>query len=166
VLAGPWYVDAERDQAAEFVRAMGLQDVVRFTGPVRGDEKNELLREAAVLIMPSRWEGQPLVVLEALAAATPVLASRVGAVPDTVEDGVEGFLVEPGDITSLEQRLLQLLSEDSLRSELGTAARRRYEAEYTTERFAARVEGMLTTVAAADVELPFGSEPMAKASGQ
>ena len=163
VLAGPWYDDAERGEAEELVRREELDDRVEFTGPVRGASKDQLLRDAAVVLLPSRWEGQPLVLLEAFAAGTPVVASRVGAVPDTVADGVEGFLVEPGNVAQMEDRVTKLLGDPDLRSEFGEAARRRYEADYSVERFGTQMTELLVRIASDERQLVPGVESTSSA---
>jgi glycosyltransferase involved in cell wall biosynthesis len=163
VLAGPWYDDAERAEAEELVRREELDDLVELTGPVRGAAKDQLVRDASVVVLPSRWEGQPLVLLEAFAAGTPVVASRVGAVPDTVADGVEGFLVEPGNVAQLEDRVDKLLADPDLRSEFGEAARRRYERDYSVERFGVQMTELLVRIASDERQLVSGVESESRA---
>ena len=75
------------------------------------------------LILPSANEGTPVSAIEALAAGRPVVATRVGGVPDVVRDGVDGFLVEPGDVDGMAERLSQLAADASLRHRMGEAGR-------------------------------------------
>jgi glycosyltransferase involved in cell wall biosynthesis len=81
---------------------------LRYAGPVHGEEKVRLLRESHCLCLPSRYlpEGQPLVLLEAMAHDLPVIATRWRAIPDTLPP--EARLVEPGDIAALAQALVEL----------------------------------------------------------
>jgi glycosyltransferase involved in cell wall biosynthesis len=81
VLGGAWLREDEERRAREFLRREALQETVRFVGPVGPAERDKLLRAAAVFVLPSPSEGHPYVVLEAMAAGTPVVATRVGAVP-------------------------------------------------------------------------------------
>lgn len=78
---------------------------------------------AAVVCVPSRREGFGVVAREALAHGRPVVATRVGGLPDAVHDGVNGLLVEPGDTAALRAALERLLGDAELRARLGTAAR-------------------------------------------
>lgn len=94
-------------------------------GFVAHDELGRLYDEAAVVVLPSLREGLPLAVVEAMAHGRPVVATRVGGIPDLVEDGVTGFLVEPGDRDGLRAALERLLADPQLRRRMGTEARRR-----------------------------------------
>jgi starch synthase len=109
---------------------------------VRDDELPRLYRQAAVFALPSVHrtcygheiavsELLGLAVLEAMASGTPVVCSRVGGVPEIVEDGVTGFLVEPGDVGELRERLHELLGDRALAARMGAAARERALERFT-----------------------------------
>jgi glycosyltransferase involved in cell wall biosynthesis len=148
VLAGGWFRDDERADALDEVQRLGLGDVIEFVGPVFGPAKVDLFRRAAVFALPTRYptEAQPVAILEALAAGTPVVATPVGAIPDMVRDGVEGFLVPEGDHDRLAASLLDVLVDADLRERMGRAARARYEAEYTMDVFADRVRRLWRSI--------------------
>lgn len=104
---------------------------VRYLGPLWSDEMREQLRGAAALVVPSIWfEGFPMVVLEAFAAGTPVIASRIGALAAIVEHGVTGLLAEPGDADQLGQRFAWALAHPTELAALGAGARERYEQRF------------------------------------
>ena len=86
------------------------------------------------LVLPSSNEGTPVSAIEALAAGRPVVATRVGGVPDVVEEGEDGFLVEPGDTDELADRLAQLARDPALRKRMGEAGRQRVLPRYAVER--------------------------------
>ena len=86
------------------------------------------------LVLPSANEGTPVSVIEALAAETPVVATRVGGVPDVVREGEEGFLVDAGDTQELAERLLRLASDPALRRRLGESGRERVLTRYAVGR--------------------------------
>jgi glycosyltransferase involved in cell wall biosynthesis len=92
------------------------------------------------LVLPSANEGTPVSVIEALAAETPVVATRVGGVPDVVRDGEEGFLVETGATDELAERLRQLARDGELRRRLGRSGRERVLKRYAVERLLADVD--------------------------
>jgi glycosyltransferase involved in cell wall biosynthesis len=85
-------------------------------------------------VLSSVNEGTPVVAIEALAAARPVVATRVGGVPDVVTDGVDGFLVEPGDVEALAERLERLALDPGLRRAMGEAGRARVLPRYAVAR--------------------------------
>ena len=86
------------------------------------------------MILPSINEGTPVSAIEALAAGRPVVATRVGGVPDVIREGEDGFLVEPGDVDGLAERLARLAADPELRERLGTAGRARVIPRYSVER--------------------------------
>ena len=86
------------------------------------------------VILPSANEGTPVSVIEALAAGRPAVATRVGGVPDVVRDGVDGFLVDVGDVDSLAARLAELAADPERRTAMGAAGRERVLARYAVGR--------------------------------
>jgi glycosyltransferase involved in cell wall biosynthesis len=131
---------AEEKGIPELVEATrGLPLVVAGDGPLRAlvpdalgfvahDELEELYRHASVVVLPSHREGLPLCVLEAMAHGCPVVATRVGGIPQLVDDGRTGYLVEPGDPEALRGALLRLLDDAQLRAKMGAAGRERVTA--------------------------------------
>ncbi|MGY1739554.1 MULTISPECIES: glycosyltransferase [unclassified Blastococcus] len=100
-----------------------LGDRFRFLGQV--DDVAGLLAAADVFTLPSRFEGKPVALMEALCVGLPVVATRVGGIPEQVTDGVEGLLVPPGDPEALVAALVALIEDGGLRRRLGAAALRR-----------------------------------------
>ena len=122
---------------------------VEFLGPVSDGDLALAYRRAAVLALPSVErtcygrdvrvsELLGLVVIEAMASGTPVVASRVGGLPEIVDDGVTGFLVPPGDVAQLRDRLDQLLRDRELADRMGRNARERVLADLTWDAVADR----------------------------
>jgi len=108
-----------------------LDGSVHFLGS-RNDVP-ELLQAIDVFVMSSLWEGLPLVLLEAMASGVPLVAPRVGGVPEVVADGVEGLLVPPGDSDSLAQAITSLLREPSLGQKLAKKALHKVRSRYSVE---------------------------------
>jgi glycosyltransferase involved in cell wall biosynthesis len=95
--------------------ALGLGPAAVFLGRCDASRVRGLLRHAAALVVPSIYEGMPLVVLEAMEAGVPVVASRVSGIPEVVEDGRTGWLVEPEDPAVLAAALAEALDGDEAR---------------------------------------------------
>jgi colanic acid/amylovoran biosynthesis glycosyltransferase len=123
----------------------GLTGRVRFSGQRTRAELVELLRRADVLAAPSvptrggKREGIPVVLMEAMAAGLPVVASRLSGIPELVADGESGLLVPPGDPDALAAALARLAADPALRSRLGQAARARVAADFDVSRNARRL---------------------------
>jgi glycosyltransferase involved in cell wall biosynthesis len=105
----------------ETSRRLALEDIVEFTGFISEDDKVRLYQESAVLVENSLKEGWGLIVMEANACATPVIAARSPGLVDSVHDGKTGFLYEYGNVPELTERLGQLLDDAQLRSTMGAA---------------------------------------------
>jgi glycosyltransferase involved in cell wall biosynthesis len=133
-----WFVGAE-DGPPKFLDAIrreiasrGLAEVVQMLPPTR--ELAALLARLDALVLPSRYEGFPNVVLEAMASRLPVVASAVGDVPSLLEDGQSGFVVPPGDTVALADGLARLIDlEVDARRALGEAARATVERRFRIE---------------------------------
>ena len=116
----------------------------RSSLPGRTDIRDWLER-ADVFVHTSRWEGFGIVLLEAMLAGLPVVATRVSAVPEVVADGETGVLVEPGDVDGLAAALEALLTDRERARALGDAGRRRAREEFSVARMAERTHGSSTT---------------------
>jgi len=121
--------DGERREPLEELARAGNVSA-QFVGRINADERSRLLSECEALVIPShqlsdgRTEGAPVVCLEAMAAGRVVIASRVGGLAEAIVDGENGLLFEPGNHLKLKDKLLLVLSDDSLRSRLSENARR------------------------------------------
>ena len=100
-------------------------------------------------VLPSANEGTPVVAIEALAAGRPVVATRVGGVPDVVRDGEDGFLVEAGDVETLAERLERLAADPELRRAMGERGRERVLPRYAVERLIDDVDLLYRSLLAA-----------------
>lgn len=129
-----------RSRLARAIEAQDLQHRVLLLGE-RGDVPR-ILKASDIFVLSSRWEGLPLVVIEAMLAGLPVIATCVGGLPELVKDGVTGILVPPRDPTALHHALGQLLSDEKLCQRLGIAGQRRALERFTVERLIAQVRDL------------------------
>lgn len=134
--AGEGDVDGIRRHAA----SNGILETIEFLGWISGELKQRVLAEATVFVLPSHAEGMPMAVLEAMAAGLPIVASRVGGVPDVVEDQKSGILFEPGDVDGLARALLALLRDPARRRQMGEASQKRIVETHTPERVLEKIE--------------------------
>jgi glycosyltransferase involved in cell wall biosynthesis len=135
---------------AEFTTAGLLGSLV---GPEYGDQVKSRLAASDIFVLPSFLEGQPIAIIEAMASGLPVVASSIGAVPDLIRDGLEGRVVEPGDIEALADALGELILDQLSRSRMAASARQRAEDLYSLERLSAELDRIYRAVLADDANL-------------
>ena len=111
---------------------------LELVGPVTGDNKDALISRASVFCLPSRAEGLPMALLEAMSAGLPAVCTDVGSIAEVVDD-TNGRLIASGDVGALTQALGELLTEDALRARLSDGAFATWNAGFTSARMASRV---------------------------
>ncbi|MBI2505132.1 MAG: glycosyltransferase family 4 protein [Candidatus Latescibacteria bacterium] len=121
-------------------QALGLESRVHFAG--NAEDVRPYLRAFDLLVMPSRREGMPQVLMEAMALGRPVVAARVGGIPELVRHGHSGWLVPPENPAALEQAIETLLADPSLRTTLGREGCTRAQREFGLELMVTQVEGL------------------------
>jgi glycosyltransferase involved in cell wall biosynthesis len=135
------------EDAAELARGVGIADRVQFLG-ARHDVAQRLA-EAQLFVLVSHWEGFPRSILEAMRAGLPVVTTRTGGAPESVEHGTTGAVVRAREVGELAAALEPLIASAALRRRMGDAGRRRYEAAFTFQRMLARTVSVYDQVLAA-----------------
>lgn len=107
-------------------KALGIDEKVAFLGWVTGNKKNQCLANATIYCLPSYYEGFPMGILEAMAAEIAVVSSNVGGIPDAIDNGKEGILIEPGDVDALAVALSTMLEDNDLRTKYVNAAKSKF----------------------------------------
>ena len=135
--------DGHRRDIAERLVA-DFPDRMSWTRAVSGTEIARALDDAWLLLLPSRAEGTPRIVLEAFCRGRAVVGGRVGGVPDVVEDGISGILVDPDDVNGIADAVVRLLGDRAEAERMGLAARERANAFlFTPEEFAERTSALV-----------------------
>ena len=134
---------ALRGELEALTRKLGLESYVVFTG--HRYDVPQLLKFFDVYVHPSIEESFGIAVIEAMAASKPVVASKVGGIPEIVVDGVTGILVPPEDSDSLADAILQCLSNPVLSEQMGYEGRKRVEAHFTIEQTVAKYQEVYRT---------------------
>ncbi len=127
-----------RRQLQKEAASLGLENRVLFTG--ERDDVPVILAALDVFVLPSLTEGFPFTILEALAAARPVVATRVGGVPEIITDNLTGLLVEPGDPAALALAIARLLGDREKALSLGRLGQERIREKFTDRQMVQRVE--------------------------
>lgn len=122
IFAGDEREPGARKALAARAEELGLADRVVFAGPVQDDIKLRTFAESGVFILPSHTENMPLSIMEAMSSGLPVVATRVGAIPEMICDGETGLLIEAHDTGALANQILELLDDEDLRRSMGARA--------------------------------------------
>lgn len=138
VCAGDGDIDGLRREA----EAQGISAQLETPGWVEGRAKQDLFARCRVFSLPSYYEGLPICVLEAMAHGVPIVATRVGGIPEAVTDGTEGLLVPAGDERSLRDAIRRLLEDRPLAASLARSAQCRARRDFSVEAAVSRLEGL------------------------
>ena len=147
--AGEFSDDEYLQEVEGLVDELGAEAQVSLLGRVSQDVLRAELAEASVLILPSLQENAPMVIAEAMAAGVPVVASNVCGMPTMIDDGVNGFLIEPNDIEGIAGKLGQLLQDRELHSTMSDAAREKARNTYHPDAVVDATLGLYERVRAA-----------------
>ncbi|MDD1695748.1 MAG: glycosyltransferase family 4 protein [Methanoregula sp.] len=139
ILPGPILDHTCYTTITSLIKTCGLEKDVSIPGPVPFSEMLRLYSEASVMVMTSFQETAPLVISEAMASQTPVIASRVSGIPYMVSEGNSGFLINPHDPGEVSDKIRILLEDSSLRKRFGGEARRIAESRWKSEVITSRL---------------------------
>jgi len=137
VLAGSSHPALPQENLDTLIRKFQLEKNVAQVGGLKKSELDRWYARASLCVVPSHYESFGLVALEAMAAGLPVVATRVGGLPEVIEDGTTGLLVAAGDANGLSAAITRLLTDPAKAATMGMAARERVRLEFTLERNAA-----------------------------
>ena len=130
--------DDSQGEIPRLARERGVDHALRLLGFC--SDTQALIRQCDFLILPSLWEGCPVSVMEALSLGRPVIATRVGGIPELLDSGQEGLLIEPRAPRELADAILKLATDPERRTQMGEAARARAERDFSVERMTRRIE--------------------------
>ena len=131
--------DGEIDRFRKLADDLGVSAKVEFRGWIGPQDKVRTFLECDIYALPSYNEGLPGSIVEAMAAGKPVISTPVGGIPEAVREGENGFLVDPGDIDALSDRLDKLLSDEGKRSSMGEKSRQLLRARFDSEAIVGRL---------------------------
>ncbi|MBI5352960.1 MAG: glycosyltransferase family 4 protein [Chloroflexi bacterium] len=144
-----WHIagdGSEIELLKTLARELGISERVKFLGWQSREELSKCYHQANLFLFPSRHEGMPNAVLEAMSSGLPVVATRIAGNEELVVDGVTGWLVNTEDVDSLREGLRRLIVEEKMRMQMGQAARQRVEKEYSWENTARQYSHILENI--------------------
>ncbi|ACK73634.1 glycosyl transferase group 1 [Gloeothece citriformis PCC 7424] len=143
---------SDRPKLESLTQNLGLSNNVKFVGYQSQGEVRNYLQQTDIFILPSFAEGLPVSLMEALAAGVPVVTTQIAGVSELVEDGVNGYLVPPGDSTLLAKRIDLLLKDPDQRRKLGTSGRAKVEQDFNIYSETERLSKVIHCALAGKVE--------------
>lgn len=129
------------------IRSFDVADRVKYIGWVSGSDKDSILRETDIFVLPSRSEGFSVALLEAMAYGHAIVSTTIPGVVDAVRNDVEGILVNPDDLSALKEALSRLIRHKCERTRLGEAARNRFLEEFTIDRMSVELCAIYKSIA-------------------
>lgn len=142
----------DRQKLEQITAQLGLSQNVKFVGYKSQAEVRDYFQQTDIFVMSSFAEGIPVVLMEAMAAGVPVVATQIAGVSELVEDGVNGYLVPPGDAVSLAENIEKLLNNHKLRAAFGTSGRAKVEKDFNIHHEVARLHNLMNSALQGDVE--------------
>jgi N-acetyl-alpha-D-glucosaminyl L-malate synthase BshA len=136
----------DRSTAEQLALRYKVQDRIHFLG--KQDNVNELLPLADLMLMPSEMESFGLAALEAMACSVPAIGTRVGGVPELIEDQVNGLLFEVGDVEAMSNAAIELLGDEPRLQAMSAAARRTAQDRFCASRIIPHYEAYYERVIA------------------
>jgi glycosyltransferase involved in cell wall biosynthesis len=150
VFAGAWWSEKDGAEADRLVQERGLSSCVEFTGMVTGDRKWEIVAQGDVLVFPTyfRYETLGQVLLEAMGVGLPVIATSRAAIPEIVEEGVNGLFVAEQDAADVAEKIITLAHDPALRARMSVANKQKYADTYTIEHYGRRMAAVFDELVA------------------
>jgi glycosyltransferase involved in cell wall biosynthesis len=152
-VVGEWESEETRTKVMEIVQASELTDRIHFHGLLVNEAKWGAFRAAHILVHPTYWDGQPVTMLEALAFGLPIVATPVGAIPDTFRSGEEGYLMRENTAAELIAGVQEILRDTPTYESYSRRARRAYTERYTLDRFADNMDRLLQSALLGEDEI-------------
>ena len=146
--AGEWPSGQVRDYALSLIKQNGIEKHVEFWGLITRERKKEFFNRGDVLVHPTYYDGQPIVLLEAMSVGLPIVSTDIGSIVETVIDNKNGFIIPTRSPDRIAEKVLLLFRDKNLRMTMSAVSREIYEAKFTEEAFLANLQRILRQVCA------------------
>jgi len=133
-----------RQELENYAKALGIEDIVEFKGWVK--DLRKIYEEMDILVLTSLNEGTPVSIIEAMAAAKPVVTTKVGGVSDVVQDGKSGYMVNSNDEEGFSEKLLDLVKNPDRRKSFGAYGRESVKNRFSKERLIKDMEELYNNI--------------------
>jgi glycosyltransferase involved in cell wall biosynthesis len=136
----------ERNRMEMICKEKGIEKDVRFTGHIYNKNLLKAFSCADIFVLPTYSEAMPMVILEALAAGLPIISTPIGAIPDIIKDGINGFLIEPNSPKQLAEKILLLLHNEEIKKRIGKANSQLAKEEYDVKVILNKLEQLYLSI--------------------
>jgi glycosyltransferase involved in cell wall biosynthesis len=144
-LAGRWQANGFKEKVESYVQENNLETQVKFLGVVTGEEKIKLFKSSDVFVLPTYYhlEGQPVVILEAMAAGLPVITTDWGSIKEMIYHRENGFIISPHSPHQIAEKIALLMENKKLREKMGEKNRRRVKEKFTLDQY---IDGVVRAI--------------------
>jgi glycosyltransferase involved in cell wall biosynthesis len=144
IVGDEWYMSF--NEAKELISKAGVEDIVTLVGPKTGRDKFRFIANADLFVFPTWFELFPGVILEAMQFGKPIVSTFEGSIPDIVENGKDGILVEPKNAVQLAEAIAYMLDHPTVRLEMAANARKKFFEDFTLEAFERKMHAVFEDV--------------------
>lgn len=127
--------DLSKDELNGILRDKGIIEKVKYLGPKYGESKYSILANSDIIVFPTKNEAFPIVNLEAMQFAKPIISTRIAAIPEIIDDGITGFVVDINSPKQIAEKIEILINDPDRRRRMGESGRKKYEERYTIKKF-------------------------------
>lgn len=145
-IVGEWKNSMDKEVISQYIKHHKLDSKIIFHGLKHGDDKWDILKNTDLYLFPSYNEGQPISILEALAFGIPVIASNVGAIPDTIKNNENGFIICEQDAKLYAEKILFVIENPKLFNKISARNLKSYKDRFTVDNYCKSVETWLNNV--------------------
>lgn len=132
--------DGEIDEVKRKAEELGVLHRVAYLGWISGKDRERCMSEALMHVLPSYNEVLPMSILETMAWGIPNISTRIASIPEAIEDGVTGFLIEPGDVKTLQEKILLFVENADLRERMSKMSYKKIREEFSLQECLGRLE--------------------------
>jgi glycosyltransferase involved in cell wall biosynthesis len=130
----------ETESLKELINQNNLSDNVKLLGWITDDNKEKELLQSSIFVLPSYYECMPISILEAMSFGIPTIATDVGGIPEQISDGIEGYLIKPGDINGLYNHLVTLLNDQKIYKQMSDSSLSKFNHNFSIPKIIPQIE--------------------------
>ncbi len=145
-IVGEWENSIDKQAISQYIKSQKLYSKIIFHGLKHGDDKWNILANTDLYLFPSYNEGQPISIIEAMAFGIPVIASKVGAIPDTIKNNENGFIIEEQDAKLYAEKIIFIIENPELFNKFSAQNLKSYKERFTVKNYCKSVEEWLNNI--------------------